>query len=259
MIVSILPKKEGKGRAFTLEMPAVLLYGPQNDKDFRPAFAVFAGTQGEVRPFMSNLRLGRPMVEGKAGYNRHPRKLSFLKSTKWRVLWQKEAEGWLATMADPDLFTPDPGMVDPEGIEFVVLTSQAVLAQQSPAPAALEHLQRVGLPPGALPHLLLLERLAPIFTVYLDRRTRCPLVTDSKFHLQILVHALNQGLASFPNDSLWYPPYHNDTWGENHRDFRQDGFPDLGLVALSFKASHDAFESFLSEQVVLYFGAHGKA
>jgi hypothetical protein len=178
----------------------------------RPVYAQFAGTDAELKSFVANLKAGR-----KAEKSSHRSKgsdkerLEFLKTVKYNIAWQREAEGTIVTVYHPELFLLDPGMIDPEGIRFCLFVpTDWAEAQQLDRQGPVQHLAR--LPQEFfLQHqresrekMLTTEYLgglvptAYLFGVYLDRRTHCPLVADGRFYLQLLVAALDQGSRRFP-------------------------------------------------------------
>lgn len=254
---TISPKGE-KGRSFSAERLAAIrangLYEDAHNSDnLRPVWAMFAGSDAELKAFMTNLRLGRRADSNK-------KRMEFLKSAGWQMGWQREEEGSLATIYHPDLFRLDPGMVDPDGIQFVmVLPNDWVQAQQVDPAGPAEHVLSL-IPEGTSEKII--EVIMPLvtasylFAAYLDRRTRCPLIADGRFYFQILVAALSTGLASLPLDDVdYWSGYRHQEWGRNpSHGFAASGLEDVGVqTAISFKASHENFETFLSEQVSLYF------
>ncbi len=123
-VVSIEPKQEGKGRTFSamclslIAAPSLSPFQSSSD-DIRPVLATFAATDTALRPFVTNLQLGR-----KANFpGRHGERVEFLRSAGYQTLLQREAEGTIATVLLPELFRMDPGMVDPAAIRFIIAPS----------------------------------------------------------------------------------------------------------------------------------------
>lgn len=225
---------------------------------------MFAGSDAELRPFVTNLRLGRK-AERQSNHSRggDEERLEFLKSVGYQITWQRELEGAIATLFHPDLFRLDPGMVDPAGIQFVLLVpTNWSAAQAVDVEAAVDHVQ--ALAPARDPSFLAsLVPTAYLFAAFLDRRTRCPLVADGRFYLQLLVASLDQGLASLPGNCARYNSDRRE-WGHNPRHgfnlevgaerYSRAGIETIGLKhAISFHAMHELFEHFLAEQVTLFF------
>src|ERR1700733_9612178 len=206
----IEPQDGKKGRSFRATcvamVTAIHLMETAGSDTIRPVWAMFAGTDSELRPFMTNLKLGR-----KANYNtgwrsRAGDRIEFLKSVGYYMAWQKETLGSLVTIFHPDLFRLDPGMVDPQGIKFLILVPKDWEQDQAlDRKGPVEHVRKI------CPNFPLkdeeLEALVPtayLFAAYLDRRTRCPLIADGKFYLQLLCAALDEHLASFPGTDVKY-------------------------------------------------------
>jgi hypothetical protein len=255
-----------KGRSFSSTLVAAIVANSvyedaSSGQGARPVWAMWAGAENSIRPFMANLRLGRkaqPSNNGRRADNR----IEFLKTARFQVSWQREAEGVLSTIYHPELFRLDPGMVDPSGIKFLIVspadwedsqnidTRSAVKYVRTHAPA-VEKYERED-------RLAIIERLAKVaylFAVYLDRRTRMPLFADGSFYLQLLCAALDQGLASLPGSSnIAYPSsYRGDSWCRKFPGFATEGTEDVGIRnVIAFQASHEAFETFLVEQVQLF-------
>lgn len=259
----IAPQEGKKGRSFMATCVAMMtansLWEGSGSDNIRPVFAVFAGTDGELKPFMTNLRLGRKADLFNTYRNRSGDRIEFLKSEGFYMTWQRETLGSLATIFHPDLFRVDPGMVDPRGIQFILTVPQDWYASQRLEKASVvQHVRRL------MPTFKLtdeeLEKLVPaayLFAAYLDRRTRCPLIADGRFYLQILCSALEVGMASFPGTDVKY----GRTDGFCGRfGFHAVGLDDIGIShAIAVHTPHTAFEEFLANEVTKYFAAVGPA
>jgi len=264
----MIQQKEGaKGRAFgatCLGFASADGLWETSGKTIRPVWAMFAGTDAELRPFVTNLRLGRK-AERQSNHGRggDDERLEFLKSVGYQVTWQRETEGSIVTLFHPEFFRLDPGLIDPAAIQFVLLVPKDWSdAQAVDIDAAVNHTRAMA--PRVDPSLL--ESLVPtayLFAAFLDRRTRCPLVADGRFYLQLLVASLDQRLASLPGNCARYNQDRRE-WGHHSRHgfnfevggerYCRDGIETIGLLhAISFSASHDVFEAFLAEQVSLFF------
>ncbi|MES2384509.1 MAG: hypothetical protein V4593_08165 [Pseudomonadota bacterium] len=228
------PNAGKKGRSFSAKLTSYVvadhMWDSGGGSNIRPIWAQFVGSDAELRPFATNLKLGRK-AEPTQGRNRSPSdRLEFLRSANYQLAWQREVEGTILTVYHPDLFRLDPGMVDPAGVAFVMLVPQWWLAAQT--------LPAVGGADAAR---------ASLFAAYLDRRTRCPLVNDTAFYVQLLSAALEAGHAHEPDERR--NPKHC------HGSLAAEGLADAGIAsALAFKADHETIEAFLAEQVGIYFG-----
>jgi hypothetical protein len=232
---TIVSDADKKGRSFTAKCTCLVvadnMWVSGSSDNVRPVWAQFVGSDAQMRPFATNLKLGRKAEQTGAGRRSSSSRLEFLRSANYQLAWQRETEGTILTVYHPELFRLDPGMVDPGGAAFVMLTPSWWLEDQT-------------LPPDAA--------RASLFAAMLDRRTRCPLVADVAFYQQLLAAALEQGLAQTPGNSV----------SGYVRGFAAEGLEQAGLDpagALTFKASHDVLEAFLAEQVGEFFSAREEA
>lgn len=233
----IQQQKEGKGRSFRATLVSyveITRVSPRSNDAKRPVFMAVAGTENELRPFVANLRTGKKAECGYKGRDRY----EILKSAGYQCTWQRSAKGSLVTLFAPDLFSLDPGMVDPKGVQFCVMPGQDWTKDSDVEVPDFVPKDRVEA----------VRRLAPLVIAYLDRRTRCPLVPDPVFYVSLLADALNEGLACFPNRGGYYPG-----WGEA-KGFDAEGIEDLGMhEPLFFAASHEVLEDFLARHVKAHF------
>jgi hypothetical protein len=182
-------------------------------------------------------------------------RFEFLKSVGFQVAWQREEEGSLVTVYHPELFRLDPGMVDPSGARFILLVpSYWAATQEVDVDAIVGYAQTLGYELEES-YLMSLAPTAYLFAAYLDRRTRCPLVADGRFYIQVLLSALTRGLASFPGNDIRRSWYHQEGWGvHSHFGFHAQGLDTVGLEhTICFSCSHDVLERFLSEEVESFF------
>lgn len=238
--VVIQPKEDGKGRSFSATLVAYvtadrLWGGAATSDNMRPVYLAFAGTDTELRPFVANLRLGRKAECGYKGREKY----EVLKSAGFQCSWQRTPVGSLVTLFAPDLFCLDPGMVDPKGVTFCILPARGWLRPaDAPVPACVPEEHRADV-----------LGLAALFIAYLDRRTRCPLIPDPRFYVQVLAAALDEGFASFSKSTTW-----ERQWGRNDSTFLEIDTADVGLApGLTFCSSHEQLETFLAEQVKTFF------
>ncbi len=254
-------QQRGKGRSFhgallaSVEADPLWEGGRTQTDNLRPVWAMFVGSEQELKPFVTNLLLGKKACTLSNSYSRRKgERVELLKSAGYQVSWQREVEGTIATVHLPDLFRLDPGMVDPKGITFVILPSQDWLSRQKiEQDSIVKHIQRFEYPIAGeeLPYLI---PLAFLFAAYLDRRTRCPLYSDGRFYLQLMLACLEQGLASWPTPDDYYG-YRDSPFGQHHNfGFHQHDTDDAGLTqGIAFHAKHEELERVLAEQVEIFF------
>jgi hypothetical protein len=259
--VWIEPKSEGKGRTFravllaTVEADLLWSGGASGSDNMRPVWAMFGGSDQELRAFMANLTSGRRVTcEKRYGYYRSGKedRFEFLRSAHYQTIWQKEEEGSLATIFLPELFKIDPGMVDPQGIGFVLLPTQEWHEQQSlPTAALARHLERCGYELGP-EWVKQWATTAYLFAAYLDRRTRCPLIADGRFYMQLMTACLKNSLASFaPKDSF---SVGRDFGTHQEHSYYETDVQTVGFrQGLVFRSNHENFETVLAREVETFF------
>ena len=282
--VAILPESGKKGRSFrALALASATADGlwpggaTKKGDVTRPVMAVFLGSEAEMRPFAANLQLGRVASTSEESYRRRGRQsgYEFLKSAGYKQIWQRHPEGAILTVYLPDLYTLDPGMVDPTGARFAIAPTAAwAAAQEIPVAEMVRHARRLPIvrEVNTLPEekwqrdrfekslpdekLAALASIAWLFAAYLDRRTRVPIVADGRFYLQVMLACLKRGLASW---SVVEHSYGTKPFGEH---------PDLGffenlaegcglLPGIAFKATHEEVEAVLAEEVEVFYKVVG--
>lgn len=251
----IQPATEGKGRSFRGTMVAYVvapnLWEGGSSDNVRPVWAMFAGTENELRPFVANLRTGRKAEI--LGNGRTKVKVEMLKSAGFQCAWQRNEHGAVATVFEPDIFRLDPGMVDPKGITFCILPDVQWASEVKQDPEVAQYIVKF-FPKAPGDFIVDLMRLAPLFIAYLDRRTRCPLIPDPRFYAQVLCGALECGIATFPGEVDKYYSHWDKPWGFHNNGFNQYNVSSVGIgLGIAMNTDHTTFESFLSEQVQLYF------
>jgi hypothetical protein len=259
--ITIAPPTEGKGRSFSATLlasvEADLLWpgGHTAGETIRPVWAMFAGSDQEMKAFVANLTMGRKATMPRDGYYRRGKeeRMEFLKSARYQQFAQRMPEGTVVTVYLQDLFQIDPGMVDPDGIRFILLPTQEWDSEQKIDHRPLyEHVVQCGY---SLTEEFIAD-LAPtsyLFAAYVDRRTRCPLVADPKFYMQLMLACLQNGLATFaaPRDA-----YYNDKLGfgvHQNKMYVEYETSDVGLrPGIAFNSDHMQFEELLAEQAALF-------
>jgi len=267
--ISIAPT-DGKGRTFSAACLATVeasgIWAVDRTDDTRPLWAMFAGSDAELRAFAANLQMGKKAMFG-SGSNRSKRgdRLELLRSAGYAFAWQRDAERDVSIVSAyvPDFFRVDPGMVDPSGAHFVCLPTQAWMDAQTfdrrELVAIVQHAEKLN-SGRSVEELIALVPMAFLFAVYLDRRTRAPLLADGRFYLQLLLAALADGLASWPTDGSYHYTHRDSDWGINKAlGFCCIDTATVGLArGLAFSASHEAVEAFLAREVATFFALQGK-
>lgn len=248
-----IASESAKGRAFSAQLVAyvtadALLPFGYHEKNTRPALLIVAGTESETRAFMANLRSGRVAVAG-TGQSYSDERIELLRSGGYEFSAQRHPAGVAIMAYLPALISHDPGMVDPERVSFLLSVPVSELRPESPE--AIAHVEPMLAPTAHWDRnvrrsdLPALSRLAPLFAAFLDRRTRCPLIPDSRFQLQLLVSALayERQFATRSSD------LHNSS-------FVEYGIAEAKLAAgLVFRARHEDLEAWLAGEVSKFYAA----
>lgn len=239
--LTISSEDSKKGRSFNAELLAdvrcndLAPYGESNQRGVsRPVFAVFGGSDAEMRPFIANVRCGRVLLDESSPT------MEFLRSAGFSYAAQRSPAGTTVTVWLHELFRHDPGMVDPSGMKFILMPRASQIVAQPEHAAAVEHLQRVA--PHAEHERVV--QYAPLFVSFVDRRTRAPIIPALAFQAQLLQACIDRGGAG---------------WANTSKGFYAPGVTDLGYaLPLAFSGTHEAFEKLLAEQVQIYFDAKSK-
>lgn len=227
--------------------------GSAGNKVTRPVWMVLGCSEHEAAPFVANLQMGRAadVVPEHSWSSKTPERFEIQRSA--RFVYRKEVlpAGVVVKVFHPELFRRDPGMVDTQEASFLLLPDRAWCEAQSlDVTGALAHVRRAGFlwPVAALRELL---PIAPLFLAYLNRRTRCPLIPDAAFALQVLVGALANGMASragTENRHAEEVPWTRGAFG--YREHRVTWVNALPGVA--FKAKQTDLEPFLADMIDRY-------
>lgn len=261
-----------KGRVFEvmllgyLDAP-VLFEAAQGAQTKRPVWALYAGTDTQIRPFTANLQQGRRAVVPRFSPGGHfeGTKFEFLRSAGYDWRSQRLDTGACVTVFLPDLFRLDPGMVDPKRIQFIAAPSRAWIDDLQPTlpprAAVYAHMAKFrkggkGLPP-ATPTAEVLTDLLPwalLFGAYLDRRTGAPLIPDPLFLLRLFVLCLAKEYALFASVEKTYSS-HDRAFGQaSHGAFSAYGLDDAGLVApFLVNMTHAQFDALYKTAVEEWF------
>ena len=189
-----------KGRSFTAKVLAYSRFTnlePETGNNHRPVWALFAGMETTLRPFVANLMLGRSASESRS----HGTSIEFLKKSGFKVIWQRLPSGMTATIYRPDIYMVDPGMVDPSMVSFSIIPTKEFL---HPDAAVAQYLKdNIGENLNKLNRYSMhcdcdyIAALAPSFAAFLDRRCFFPIIPDHRFYARLLVRMLAERQASF--------------------------------------------------------------
>lgn len=260
----IAPSDGRKGRVFSAKCAAFITANPifpeAGGTAIRPIWAMFLTTEQELRPFVANLRLGR-IAERTDRDAKPENRMEFLKSARYRHEFHREAEGAVASLWYPSLFSVASD-VSENGVSFAMLVPDDwASAQDVDAEGAVAHVRSV---PDLLRGELLeasddwfaaLLPTAYLFAAYLDARTRCPLVNDGRFFLQLLLASFVEGFAAMP---IPWDRYVRSTQGVlgNKTWFMAYGLRDAGVRhAVAARGNHEAVDELIAEQTAAYFRA----
>jgi len=84
---------------------------------------------------------------------------------------------------------------------------------------------------------------AALFWQYLDRRTRYPMITDTRFALQLMLRCLQEGVARQPQGG--HSPQHRFLF-----EYEEHGLADVGLApGIALATDHETFGKILAEEV----------
>jgi hypothetical protein len=224
----------------------------------RPVWAVFAGSENQMAAFVANLKGGkRAMAEGS---DYRFKGIEFLKSADFAFATQREREGVIATAYLPDLVRLDPGMVEPDGVRFLMVVPEDWRAAQKIEGASemVSFCHKLGFPMAREEDV----PVALLFAAYLDRRTRAPIIADGAFALQLYYACLRDGLASWPDTREdWNRRNAAPTFGCSQR-FRltAEGLSEAKIAAVvGVLCKHEEIEQLLAQEVDAYFrGLAGK-
>lgn len=257
----------GKGRVFRaglLGFVSCTWLWPQPSENERPVFMVYAGTDVQIRAFSANLQTGRKAKIPKGTHGRLSDGTVFecLRSAGYAFATQRFSGLSVVTVYLPEFFDRNPGMVDPEKIQFLAAPSvewrDAYLGRNPDVAPVVAHVLKVrkSLKRSADVTAEKLAELVPsaaLFAAYLDPRTRAPLIADPRFHLQLLVACVDAGFLRFAGEKHW--SWGEAAWGEaEHKQFYSYGTAEMKLDRVfGFRATHAKFAEVLAIEVARYF------
>lgn len=246
---------EGKGHAFRATLFAhacadgMWESGTIGDRVYRPVWMLLGCSENEAAAVRMNLQMGRPGLVptgeehgGRPTYFRY----ELMARAKYTVRKEAHPEGVVVKAYLPALFRRDPGMIDGDTARFILLPDRQLLqAQKLAAGPAVTHVRKVGCP-WSVEVLRALVPYAPLFLAYLNRRTRCPLLPDLAFALQVLVGSLDKGFAT--RAASCPGPWKTGLFGYTETNVEHVG----AMPGIAFMATKGELEPFLAEQVARY-------
>lgn len=250
----------GKGRSFSASVLAYAtasgLWEGGSAENIRPVFLQLACSEAEARPVLANLQAGRKATMRGEDCASKGDRVELLKSVGYVFRQQRFAEGVILTAYLHELFVFDPGLVDGDGVRFVLMPPRARLeaeAARFDRRAVEAHVRRLGYKtedPRLWCHL---APMAALFCAALARRSPLPIPPDPRFWAQLYCAALATGLASWGISTRYSNP-EPGTFGEaGALGFREIDTVAVGLApGVACRVSHARLEELLAEQVVLF-------
>ena len=231
MQLEIATKDGKKGRSFRAELlswidaPGLFEAGQADTNNHRPAWMVIAASEQESRAFVANLKKGVRAEKADKGYSRSFDRFQLLKSAGYQTHQQRCGDAVVTTFFLPELFTVNPGMVDPYGVQFIMLPGQGWYEAQTIPKEDAEAL---------------------LFLAYLDRRTRFPFPQDAAFARKLLDRCFKEGLVASADRE------------RSHRTrFRyfEHGLGKVGMRGgLAFMSTHNVFGEILADEIKSWSG-----
>jgi hypothetical protein len=252
-----------KGRSFSGEVFAyascnALWEGSGSGSTLRPVVLIVGTSDEEAGPLLENLRAGeRALMKGEPGPAAGAT-VELLRSAGYAFAPQRTEEGTILTAYLPSLFDFQPGLVDADGVRFVLLPAREDLAEMRVG--ATEHevtrrcLARLGVAMNE-ESFLDLSATALLWAVYLDLRCELPIPPESDFRVEMYLAALHQGLASSavpPGKTADFAPFEHEAFG--FIAYIAPGVPVAPAVAT--KATHEELRTFLAAEIARYDRAH---
>jgi hypothetical protein len=197
--VETKPQREGqKSRSFSVELLAYVLANDlwelgagSKERQYRPVFMAYAGTDQASRAFSANLRAGRPAVV--TGNSHLVTKFEVPKSAAFRFETYSREGATLTLAYLPAVFSFQQPAADSGNISFLCLPptwwvdEQAQATEEAMGEDARE------------------AAVAAYFVALLDQRSPLPIANDLGFHLKLYRAALEQPWCQQRSGSEWSP------------------------------------------------------
>ena len=234
LTVDSKPKREGeKTRSYSVELLAYVLAndlwelgGGAKERQHRPVFMAYAGTDQASRAFSANLRVGRPAVVAGSSL---ATKFEIPKSAPFRYETFSREGATLTLAFLPSVFGLQPASTEGEDISFLCLPPTWWVEEQA---QALRPAMGADARDAAV---------AAYFVAYLDQRSPLPIANDLTFQLKLYRAALEEPWCQTSSGEHWSPG----------RLFHL-GLDTLGFEpALACNVDHPQFSEFLKTQTAL--------
>ncbi len=225
--------------------------------EHRPVWAVIGCTTGAEEPLKANLRLGRNLLQVTRDAMSSVEKFQrweFMPSAKWEYRAQRWPERNVAAIQvyQPTVFEVTPRFVDAERIAFVLLPRATWIERQGADQAALDFVCRLfderGVSRSVIERLLPAARAlghAMAFAGALNKRSRAPILRDRRFCLQLIVAALEEGLASVSKETANSGIGYHSSIG-----YAEYGTSALGYApGVAFSARHETYERLIGREI----------
>jgi hypothetical protein len=197
--VETKPQREGqKSRSFSVELLAYVLANDLwelgaggKERNHRPVFMAFAGTDQASRAFSANLRSGRPAVV--AGHSHQVTKFEVPKSAGFRFETHSREGATLTLAYLPPIFSFQPPTADSGSLAFLCLPPTWWVDEQA---------QAIG---EAMGEDSREAAVAAYFVALLDQRSPLPIANDLGFHLKLYRAALDEPWCQQGSGTEWSP------------------------------------------------------
>lgn len=229
----------------------------------RPVWTMMAASTNAASAFFANLMLGKTAIVPEDdstervshNYNKRAR-YEILRGTRyeWRPQDHLEIGVKAKSVYQPDLCDPDPELIDPEHVRFVVIPRRAWVDAQRFDPGPLvKHVAACGhkIPPKVFSPYL---SLAALTAGYLAHRTHLPQINDLRFFAQVFMAAIEHGIVNIAPVKYEHRG-EEKSWGA---DVGCLGYREYGLdhvraaPGCAFSTTQERLASFLAGEVATY-------
>lgn len=233
----------------------------------RPILLMTAASIGQDRPFHANLSLGE-VADSSSDTPNAPSSPTFLgrvqtlKSLKYSRIRQVCSTGVVVTSYLPYVFDIDPGMVDPDKISFCVAppvdwleglyraTNLHDLIEPSRG-----YVQRKWLVSIPYERMRIIVGTAPMVSMFLDHRSKAPILKDLWFQVLLFLNLLGEGQARIATGGNRY--WNDSKWGESPRFVCHHPEAMKISCAVQMIGTHETFEDTLGKTLAEFRSFNG--